>query len=506
MIEKVISPLNRVEGDLDVKLIFEGKKVVDVKLISRLFRGFEIILKGKSPLDALVITPRICGICGASHLYAAASALDMAYNAEVPANAIRLRNVITMAEVCQNDIRHTYLMFMIDIMNKKYKSREFFNELASRYAPFHGKSYLKAIKWSKKYPEVYSIFGGQWPHGSAIIPGGITSDPFPHDIYKAISILNTINSEFIEKTLLGGPTEQFIETVKSLKDLDQWSKDYPEGDISKIWIYGKELGWHKLGVGSNVLMSYGHLPIPEDHIGGYSMKERREKFIFKSSLFLIDTKEVIEFDQNNIREFVKFSYYKDQDDNLGVHPFNGITIPLDPSESNEPKYTFTKTFRYLYRGKFLAPEVGAIAMLTVAGNPLIYDLVDKLGSNVLTRVIARIVRIVLYNNLMINHLRDYELNKPTYKRVEYKDESMGFGLVEAARGSLGHWVKIKNGKIENYQIVTPTQINMGPEDPFGEKSHVAKAIIGTEVEDEKDPIEVMHIIRSHDSCMVCNVH
>ncbi|MEM1599209.1 MAG: nickel-dependent hydrogenase large subunit [Sulfolobaceae archaeon] len=506
MSEKIISPFNRVEEDLDVKLIFDGKKVIDVKLMSRLFRGIEIILKDKSPMDALVITPRICGICGASHLYSAASALDMAYNAEVPANAIRLRNIMSMSEVCQNDIRHTYLMFLVDVINRKYKYKDFYSELYSRYAPFNGKSYIEAIKWSKKYTEVYSIFGGQWPHGSAIVPGGVTCDPFPHDIFKAISILNTINNEYIEKIVLGGPSEQFLETVKSMKDLDQWARDYKDGDISKIWTFGQELNWHKLGIGSNVLMSYGHLPIPEDHIGGYTMKERKEKFIFKSGLYFIDKDELVDFDQENIREFVTYSYYIYNDnDNNGLHPFSGTTQVIDPISSTS-KYTFTKCFRYLYQGKLLAPEVGAIAMLTVAEFPLIKDLVRRIGSNVLTRLIARIVRVVLYNKLMIEHLRGYEFNKPTYKRVEYSENGMGFGLVEAARGSLGHWVIIKNGKIQNYQIVTPTQINMGPEDPFGGKSHVAMAIIGTEVEDENNPIEVMHIIRSHDSCMVCNVH
>jgi len=503
--ERIISPFNRVEGDLDVKLIFDGKKVVDVKLMSRLFRGIEIILREKHPLDALVITPRICGICGASHLYATASALDMAYEAEVPANAIRLRNVMSMAEVCQNDIRHTYLMFLIDVVNKKYKYKEFYYDLYSRYAPFSGKSYIEAIKWSKKYTEVYSIFGGQWPHGSAMVPGGVTSDPYPHDIYKAISIINTLNNEYIEKTILGGPIEQFLDTVKSMKDLDQWALDYKDGDISKIWIIGKELGWHKLGRGSNILMSYGHLPVPEDYVGGYSMRERREKFILKSGIYFVDKDEYIEFDQENIREFVTYSYYKYDNENVGLHPFDGITQVIDPA-SDLNKYTFTKCFRYLYQGNLLAPEVGALAMLTVADIPLIKDLVRRIGPNVLTRVIARLYRVVLYNKLMVENLRGYEFNKPTYKRVEYKDEGMGFGLVEAARGSLGHWIIIKDGKIKNYQIITPTQINMGPEDPYGGKSHVAMAIIGTEVEDESNPIEVTHIIRSHDSCMVCNVH
>ncbi|WP_255446792.1 nickel-dependent hydrogenase large subunit [Sulfolobus sp. B1] len=146
-----ISPFNRVEGDLDVEVKYEKNKVVDVKFISRLFRGLEIILRNKDPWDALVITPRVCGICGGSHLYSSASALDMIYNAEVPKNAVKIRNVLAMAETCQNDIRHTYLMFLIDSTNRLYEKYEFYPEILKRWTPLVGSSYKEAIRWSKKY-------------------------------------------------------------------------------------------------------------------------------------------------------------------------------------------------------------------------------------------------------------------------------------------------------------------------------------------------------------------
>ncbi|MEM4955687.1 MAG: nickel-dependent hydrogenase large subunit, partial [Metallosphaera sp.] len=201
MNEKVISPLNRVEGDLDLKVVFEGKKVVKAFPMSRLFRGIEIILKGKFPMDSLVITPRICGICGGSHLLSAAKALEMAYGASVPPNAVRLRNVMTLAEMGQNDVRHTYLMFLIDTVNLKYEKMGFYRDIVLRWAPYLGQSYKQAVAWSKRYTEIYAIFGGQWPHGSAMVPGGVTTDPLSNDIIKAKSILASITAEFLEKVI-----------------------------------------------------------------------------------------------------------------------------------------------------------------------------------------------------------------------------------------------------------------------------------------------------------------
>ncbi|BCS93151.1 nickel-dependent hydrogenase large subunit [Metallosphaera javensis (ex Sakai et al. 2022)] len=500
MNEKVISPLNRVEGDLDLKVIFEGKKVLKAFPMSRLFRGIEIILKGKFPMDSLVITPRICGICGGSHLLSAAKALEMAYKARVPSNAVRLRNVMTLAEMGQNDVRHTYLMFLIDTINSKYEKLGFYRDMVLRWAPYLGQSYKQAVHWSKRYTEIYAIFGGQWPHGSAMIPGGVTTDPLSNDIIKARSILASIETEFLEKTVLGGPLDQFLE-LKSKKDLDQWSKDYPNGDVSKIWNYGLEMKWDKIGSGSQFLMSYGHVTLPEHYDPPTGVEKKR----FGEGLLDLKTHEVHQINEENIVEFVSHSFYTyEQGDKVGLHPYNGETTPLSPESKG--KYTFTKAFRYKLGTKYVAPEVGALAMMVVAGDPLLTDLVYRMGTNVLVREMARIVRLARIHEIMNEELESYEYDETTYIKPEEKPSGRGYGLVEASRGSLGHWIVIEDGKIKNYQVVTPTQINMGPEDPFGNPSHLSMALQGIEVENPNNPIEVAHVVRSHDACMVCNVH
>src|ERR1700741_5497408 len=110
-----ISPVGRVEGDLDVRVDIDNGVVTNAWTQAELFRGFEIILRGKDPQAGLVVTPRACGICGASHLTCAAWTLDTAWQIEVPRNAILARNSGQCGEILQSLPRHHYGRFSIDL-------------------------------------------------------------------------------------------------------------------------------------------------------------------------------------------------------------------------------------------------------------------------------------------------------------------------------------------------------------------------------------------------------
>lgn len=118
-IRKII-PLNRVEGDLRIQVEIEDGIVRDAYSVGTMYRGIENLMRGRAPMDSLVITPRICGICTTAHLNAAAKALDMAYSADVPDNGQRVRNITLMVEQLQNDIRHAVLLFMPDLIHPCY--------------------------------------------------------------------------------------------------------------------------------------------------------------------------------------------------------------------------------------------------------------------------------------------------------------------------------------------------------------------------------------------------
>ena len=113
-VDLFVSPLGRVEGDLDVRVTIEDGVVTSAWTEASMFRGFEIILRGKDPQAGLVVTPRICGICGGSHLYKACYALDTAWNTHVPDNATLIRNIAQACETLQSIPRYFYALFAID--------------------------------------------------------------------------------------------------------------------------------------------------------------------------------------------------------------------------------------------------------------------------------------------------------------------------------------------------------------------------------------------------------
>jgi [NiFe] hydrogenase large subunit/hydrogenase large subunit len=85
-------------------------------------------------------------------------------------------------------------------------------------------------------------------------------------------------------------------------------------------------------------------------------------------------------------------------------------------------------------------------------------------------------------------------------------EATGAGFHEAPRGSLGHWVSIRNGAISNYQCVVPSTWNAGPRDAKGRRGPYEEALIATPVADPARPVEILRTVHSFDPCMACGVH
>ncbi len=167
-----VSPLGRVEGDLDLNVTIQDGHVTQAWTEAAMFRGFEIILRGKDPQAGLIVTPRICGICGGSHLFKSVYALDTAWATHVPENATRIRNLAQCCETLQSIPRWYYALFAIDFTNKKYAGSAMYEEAVRRHAAFVGTAYETGVALSNKPVEVYAIFGGQWPHSSFMVQAG----------------------------------------------------------------------------------------------------------------------------------------------------------------------------------------------------------------------------------------------------------------------------------------------------------------------------------------------
>jgi hydrogenase large subunit len=164
-------------------------------------------------------------------------------------------------------------------------------------------------------------------------------------------------------------------------------------------------------------------------------------------------------------------------------------------------YTWCKAPRY--GGQVV--ETGALARQVVAGHSLLRELVQGHGGSVTARVLARMIELAIVVPAMENWVREIIPGDPFCSPAEIPDEAQGIGLVEAARGSLGHWLSIKRGRIERYQIIAPTTWNFSPRDSEGLPGPLEQALVGLPVGDAELPT-VQHVVRSFDPCMVCTVH
>jgi len=477
-----ISPFSRMEGDLDVSVELENGKIKNVRSSGILFRGFERILKGRDPMDSLVFTCRICGICGLAHSAASSYALKEAYKAEMPPNAYLVKNILLAIENIANHLTHFYMFFMVDFLNKKYKNEPYFENIVKKFTPFTGESQKKVVQARKKILEIMGIIGGKWPNSLVMQPGGVTKTLNLGEIISCSGLLNEVR-EFFEKTLLGCPIEGWMEN-KSLNDIEKWMDDEEnaKSDLGMFIKFSSRIGLSKIGSGSKKLLSCG------------AYEESDGTFWLNGGVYDGDWHP---FEQNMIEEHIAYSWYDGYEG--GIHPSKGIT---EPNTQKENAYSWSKSPRYNNE----VIEVGPLARMIVNRDPLALDIFQKSGSSVFTRQLMRIHETIRLFDKIKNWLDKIDPESPFYNKHHKLSECNGIGLVEAARGMLGHWVCVRDNRIFNYQIITPTTWNFSPRDSAGNPGVLEKSLIDLEIEDPENPVEIYHIIRSFDPCMACTVH
>jgi len=485
-------PLNRVEGDLELTLEYDGAAVTNSWSSGIMFRGFENMLKGRAPRDGLVLTPRVCGICGTAHLLAAAKALDMLCGVTIPDNAVLVRHLALLAEHVQSDIRHGVLMFMQDFLNPAYKTQPFYAEAGLRYEPFRGTSVIKAIQATKKILEIVAIVGGQWPNSSFMVPGGIATTPTFNDMVGCSYIERSFTTWY-EQEILGCSLERWA-AVKSESDLDSWLEEkdnHRNGDLGFFLQCARQAGLDCIGAGHGNFISAGL-----NDISRLSMQTSDGTACLSAGF--ITKGEKSDFNQARITEHVAFSRFEGY--GSGLHPFEGVTIPS--FAQNPDKYSWAKAPRY----NDLPAETGPLAEALVDGAPLFTDLVRRRGPTVFTRELARLTRPARLLPIMKKMIAGIDPRAPFYKTVKDIPDGRAYGLIEASRGTLGHWIEIQDGAIARYQIVTPTAWNGSPRDANAIRGPWEEAMLGISLKDPDNPVELGHTIRSFDACLVCAVH
>lgn len=483
MTRLLVGPFNRVEGDLEVTLDVADGRVASAHVNAPMYRGFEQILRGREPHDALVYVPRICGICSVSQSVAAARALAALGGITMPANGQHVINVILATENLADHLTHFYLFFMPDFVRPVYASRPWHAEAVRRFTPQTGEQVRAAIAARQRWFTLLGTLAGKWPHTQSIDPGGSTR---AIDAAERVRLLARVREfrRFLETHTYGAPLETVV-ALDSEAAFDDWVARDPLGsDLRFFATVARDAALATLGAGPGRYLSYGAYPQPD---GSTALGAG----VWRGGA-------LSPVDAAAIREDATHAWLSDAGG--PQHPGSGLTVP----EPDKPgAYTWNKAPRLA--GEVV--ETGAIARQLASGHPLIVDLVGRHGGTVYTRVVARLLELARVVTLMQDWLRALRPGEPFCTPGPLPDEGIAAGLSEAARGSLGHWISVRDGRIANYQIVAPTTWNFSPRDADGRPGALESALEGAPVRDgETTPVAVQHIVRSFDPCMVCTVH
>lgn len=481
----LVGPFNRVEGDLEVALDVADGRVASARVNATMYRGFEQILVGKHPMDALVYVPRICGICSVSQSVAAARALADAAGLRPTPNGQHVTNLMLATENLADHLTHFYLFFMPDYARAVYAARPWFAEVQRRFEAQRGEHGRLATAARQRWFTLLGTLGGKWPHTQSVQPGGSAR---PVEAAERIRLLAKVRElrAFLEATLFGAPLEQ-VSALRSEAELYAWCAAAPgQGDFRLFLQIAADTGAHRLGPGPGRYLNHGSYPQPD---GGW---------VAPPGLWLASSHSLQPLDLAQVTEDATHAWLSDEGGPR--HPAVGLTRP---EADKAGAYTWNKAPRLA--GQVV--ETGAIARQLAAGQPLVHDAVARCGGSVYTRVLARLVELAEVLPRMEQWLAALRPGEPWCADAQLPDDGQGVGLGEAARGALGHWVQWRRGRLTNYQIVAPTSWNFSPRDAAGTPGALEAALEGAPVQPgETNPVAVQHIVRSFDPCMVCTVH
>ncbi|MGE0132940.1 MAG: nickel-dependent hydrogenase large subunit [Blastocatellales bacterium] len=545
-----VDPVTRVTGALASHTVidFNQRKALDARAGAALFRGFELILKDREPSDAIHVSSRVCGLCGAANAITSAMSLEMAYGVAPPPLAITARNLGASAEYLFDHPQHLFLQAGLDYSEVAVsKTTPSLWEKARRSAapnasahgfrniaqimtamnPMAGDLYLEALHVTRAAREIATAIFGKYPHPSTIYPGGIGITP---------------------------ERETFNRVLGRIHLLVEYSKK-----VALIWddlvefFYDANPLYRKVGELPANLLSVGTWDDAEAYDGSYQncneWGERR--FSTPGAVVNGELRTTRLTDLNlGIEEFVAHSFYRQWEGNRlkndphdaplsPFHPWNKSTIP-EPSERNwKEKYSWGTSPRWDCEPM----ETGPLARMWVSAlagklkNEFVYATSDGLEMelpklelparrlswripekpNALERNRARAYQIA-YSSLMAFtfmlkafeylHKGEKKMSRPFRSPVK----AVGVGFWEGVRGAMTHHIAIEYGSIADYQILSGSTWTASPRDPFGAPGPCESAVMNTPLleeftlPEEFTGIDILRTIRSFDPCLHCAVH
>jgi hydrogenase large subunit len=564
----VVDPITRIEGHLRIEVNVDANNVIrNAVSTGTMWRGLEVILKGRDPRDAWAFVQRICGVCTGVHALASVRCVENALGIQIPENANTIRNIMHLTLYSQDHLVHFYHLHALDwvdvvsalsadpvatsqlaqsISSWPMSSPGYFRDLQNRLkkfvesgqlGPFRNAywghpayklppeanlmavaHYLEALDFQKEIVKIQTVFGGRNPHPNWLV-GGVPS-PINLNDTGAVGAVNmerlNLCSSIIDRTI------DFIDNVYI-------------PDLLAIASFYKD--WASIGGGlsSKYLMSYGDLPkSANDYSPGNLMFPRGA--IVDGNLNEVQDIDLNKLDE--IQEFVDHSWYKYEGAAQGLHPYQGQTNPnfdignakgtktAIEAVDESAKYSWVKAPRW--NGH--AMEVGPLARFVIGyvkGIPEFKEPTDmvlqKLGGLPVTALFSTLGRTAARGlecswaahalraefDKLIASIKAGDTataNMDNFEPSTWKKSAQGVGFVEAPRGALGHWIEIEDKKIKNYQCIVPTTWNASPRDPAGKIGAYEAALLDTPMANPEQPLEILRTIHSFDPCLACATH
>jgi hydrogenase large subunit len=564
----VVDPVTRIEGHMRCEVNIGDDNVIhNAVSTGTMWRGLEVILKGRDPRDAWAFTQRICGVCTGTHALTSVRAVEDALGIQIPENANSIRNIMQLSLQVHDHLVHFYHLHALDWVNPvtalkadpkatselqmatsprhPNSSPGYFRDIQNRLKKFvesgqlgpfkngHWDNpayllppeanlmavthYLEALDFQKEIIKTRTIFGGKDPHPNWLV-GGVPC-AINLDGVGAVGAINMERLNFVASVI--DRTTEFIENVY-IPDI------LAVGQFYKGWLYGG-------GLSGQSVLAYGDIP---DKANDYSAGNL---LMSPGAIINGNLKEVFPVDLRNpeeIQEFVPHSWYTYPDEQAGLHPWDGITeakFELGPNFKGTKtnieqldeagKYSWIKAPRW----KGHAMEVGPLARYVIAYAQGHEEITEQINTvlrtlnvpvsalfSTLGRTAARALEAQRCAHLqryffdkLIANLKAGDTataNVDLWEPKSWPKEAKGVGFTEAPRGALGHWIKIKDTKIDNYQCVVPTTWNGSPRDLQGNIGAFEAALMNTKVEVPEEPVEILRTIHSFDPCLACSTH
>jgi len=546
----VVDPITRIEGHLRIDAEVENGAITKAWSSGQMWRGIEVILQGRDPRDAWVFTQRICGVCTTVHALASVRTVENALGMEIPINAQYVRNLVMSIHALHDHIVHFYVLSALDwvdvvsALKADIKKTVALAETLSNW-PNNSYNRFKAVQEKVRAivdsGQLGPFANGYWGHPAMTLPPEANLMAVSHYLEaldyqrkadKALAIISGKNPH-IQNLSVGGVTAAINPDNEATLNMERlyWVKQLVEevrGFVQQVYlpdviaIGALYKDWLAYGAGVTNYLAVPDMPLdtkgtmfdlPGGTIIGGDLKTVKPFTSFNDPYF-----------KDNIVESIARSWYKGS---WSKHPFEEETVPNYTDFQDDGKYSWIKAPRF----QDMPMQVGPLAQVMVGyaqGHALTIKYVDdalsrvsslagaKVGAGVLHstpgRHLARAIRAAMLADLALEHWAklvdnigsgDLEIfNKPTFP----KGEQMGFGFHEAPRGTLSHWIVIKDGKIKNYQCVVPSTWNAGPRDGKGAPGPYEASLVGNPMADSELPLEVLRTVHSFDPCIACAVH